>query len=689
MAARVISWLAVGSSAVAVAFTWWTWFPPDDAHVSMGHHSGAALGWGLLGTGWAVIGALVVGSRPRNPLGWILLGIGVSQAWHVGLVAYAICGLTVVVPSWPAALWAGYAGSVLFVVGVLVTPTVLLALYPDGRLDAWWSRLAVLGAVVAVAHIAAGGLFLTIGGSDGTQVVVVVPDYLQGVPTQLLPPASRHLQPVWTTDQPLPGWLDGFRDRYLPATAPAWVPLFLLSMLVIWAGTTVRLVRARSPRRQQLALVVCVVMPFLIASWLAPVWGRPLALVTLLLVPVAVAVGVLRYRLLGIQAVLRRGLVYGVLTAVVAGLYFAVTAVAGTALDRRPLPGILAAVLVAVGLAPFRDRLQLAVDRLVYGERRDPLRAITRLGRQVAVVGEGDLLPAALASLSAAVRAPGAAVTDVDGEVLAAVGDDPGDAPTVVPLDVGGRRIGHLHLAPPGPGERYTDPERRLVRAMAAPVAVLVRAVELTRELEVERDRVVGATRVERERLRRDLHDGLGPSLSGVGLGLQALIDRTDPADAAATVLLDRIQAEITSSVGEVRRIIDNLRPVALDALGLAAAIRTHAATVSAALPVDVHAGPMPAVAPEVETSAYRITTEAVTNAARHAAATRVRVSLTAPNGTLRITVADDGIGVGNAVAGVGLTSMRRRAETLGGHLDIASSTAGTVVTATLPLEQP
>jgi signal transduction histidine kinase len=97
----------------------------------------------------------------------------------------------------------------------------------------------------------------------------------------------------------------------------------------------------------------------------------------------------------------------------------------------------------------------------------------------------------------------------------------------------------------------------------------------------------------------------------------------------------------------------------------------------------------MPAVAPEVETSAYRITTEAVTNAARHAAATRVRVSLTAPNGSLRITVADDGVGVGDAVAGVGLTSMRRRAETVGGHLDIASSAAGTVVTATLPLEQP
>jgi signal transduction histidine kinase len=331
--------------------------------------------------------------------------------------------------------------------------------------------------------------------------------------------------------------------------------------------------------------------------------------------------------------------------------------------------------------------LQRAVDRLVYGERRDPLRAITRLGEQVMLVGEVQLLPAALGSIVAALRAPGASVIDLDGQTIARVGEDPGASATVVPLHFGGHRIGELRVASPGIGERYTDAQRRLLAAMASQVAVVVRALELTRELEEERDRVVTATRVERERLRRDLHDGLGPSLSGVGLGLQALADRVDGADDAVMVLLDRLQAEIGSAVAEIRRIIDNLRPTALDALGLSAAIRKHADTVSTALPVEVHAEQIPPISSDIETSAYRITTEAITNAARHAAASRIRVTVATADGHLRIAVADDGVGVGDAIAGVGLTSMRRRAETLGGDLDVTSTAAGTTVTAILPME--
>jgi signal transduction histidine kinase len=137
-----------------------------------------------------------------------------------------------------------------------------------------------------------------------------------------------------------------------------------------------------------------------------------------------------------------------------------------------------------------------------------------------------------------------------------------------------------------------------------------------------------------------------------------------------------------------VRRLIDGLRPAVLDTLGLVGAIRRHAETVSAALPVDVVTDDLPPLPPQVETAAYRITCEALTNAARHAGAHHARVTLFAPDGSLRITVTDDGHGV-RAAAGVGLTSMRRRTETLGGHLDIHSAPGGTTITATLPLEQP
>jgi signal transduction histidine kinase len=252
----------------------------------------------------------------------------------------------------------------------------------------------------------------------------------------------------------------------------------------------------------------------------------------------------------------------------------------------------------------------------------------------------------------------------------------------------GGQRLGDLRVAPRRPGESYTGAETRLLTALALQVAVVVHAYDLTRALAAEHDRVLAASATERDRLRTDLHDGLGPSLSGIGLGLQGIADalRDDP---AATLLLDRIRDEVATAFAEVRRIIDGLRPTALDTLGLIGAIRRHAQTVSVAVPVQVNADNLPPLPPQVETAAYRITTEALANAARHAGARQVRVALVAPNGALRISVTDDGHGVGDAAAGVGLTSMRRRTETLGGRPDIDSAPSGTTITATLPLEQP
>ena len=168
----------------------------------------------------------------------------------------------------------------------------------------------------------------------------------------------------------------------------------------------------------------------------------------LYLIPVAVGVGVFRYNLLGIEVVLRRGLVYGALTAVVVTVYLAVSVLAGTQLRGDPLPGVVAAALVAVALTPLRDRLQHGVDRLVYGERQDPLRAVTRLGDQVAA-DEPDLLSSVLRVITTAVRAPGATVTAPDGRLVA----EYGSATPRRGVPAAGRRRGGRHpervCAPP------------------------------------------------------------------------------------------------------------------------------------------------------------------------------------------------------------------------------------------------
>jgi signal transduction histidine kinase len=433
-----------------------------------------------------------------------------------------------------------------------------------------------------------------------------------------------------------------------------------------------------------------VVVPFLLVAFLTS--SVPGFLALGFGIPLAVAVGVLRYRLLGIEAVLRRGLVYGLLTGAVVAVYLVVTAVAGSQLGGGLLPGVVAAALVAVGLTPLRDRLQVAVDRLVYGDRRDPLRAVTRLGDRVAAAGEADLLPAVLATVTEAVRAPGAAVLAADGSVLATHGASSASSNAeLLPLRVGGRDLGRLKVAARSPGEPYSDGDRRLIAALAPQVAAVVRALELAEALEAQRDRVVEATRQERQRLRRDLHDGLGPSLSGVGLGLQALQDALAAGrEATADQLLARIREEVTTAVREVRRILDDLRPAVLDGTGLPDAIRRHAAAVSTGpLEVSVNAADLPNLPEAIETAAYRITQEALTNVVRHAGAHHAHVTLDTSGAALTLTVTDDGHGINSATpgGGVGLTSMRQRAQALRGVVRVDTGDHGTTVVATLPLQ--
>jgi signal transduction histidine kinase len=192
--------------------------------------------------------------------------------------------------------------------------------------------------------------------------------------------------------------------------------------------------------------------------------------------------------------------------------------------------------------------------------------------------------------------------------------------------------------------------------------------------------------------LRHDLHDGVGPQLAGLALQLDSLSRRMN-GDGENAARVQRLRDQLRDTVVEVRRVATDLRPPALDDLGLAETIRQQVAAYAAvgdggSTPlVDVNCpAPLPPLPAAVEVAAYRIVTEAVANAVRHAAPSRCVVLLEAPHAHLVARVSDDGPGIDSAAPhGVGMTSMAERALEVGGHLSIETGAEGTTVTARLP----
>jgi signal transduction histidine kinase len=347
---------------------------------------------------------------------------------------------------------------------------------------------------------------------------------------------------------------------------------------------------------------------------------------------------------------------------------------------------------------PLRQRLQRAVNRLMYGDRDDPATVLARLGQRL----ESTLAPEATLSTIAETVAQTLKVPYVAIELTT---EDRSARPTTVehpssvhrpssvvrfPLIYQSELLGQLLVAPRATGEAFSPADRRLLEQIAQQAAPAVHAYRLTTDLHRSRERIIIAREEERRRLRRDLHDGLGPALASLTLKLDAARNLLARDPVAAAALLLELKTQTQTAIADIRRLVYDLRPPALDELGLVSAIREHAArNVSAdGLRVSVEAPetlpPLPAA---VEVAAYRIALEALTNVARHARAKNCAVALTITE-TVRLEISDDGVGLppGHRT-GVGLTSMRERAEELGGTCLIERRTgSGTRVSVTLPL---
>ncbi|WP_449065003.1 sensor histidine kinase [Planomonospora algeriensis] len=615
----------------------------------------------VAGTAFPLFGALLIFRRPRLLVGWLLAVGGLACAANILAANVArLHAPSPYAPDAPVLLWVVVGQSwtlASFLLGVLL-PLV----HPTGRLPSRrWRPLVVFGGAVMA--------------SDGLLSAAVL---LGAVPAQ---PVLREVL----------HWLSA------------------ASMALAVASLAGRLRSAEPVERQRilwpLAAIATVLVPWVVGD---PIWW--LASFTIPLIPAAIAFSILRHRLYGIDGLITRTLVGAGMVGVIGGVYVAVGTASSLLLsDVDRIGGLLAALCAGAFFHPLRKVLQRGADRLLYGSKGDPVALAAELRRRLQRADPAEGLQAALEVLREGLSVTGVAVRfsprpadrnpgrAADGTAGKTAGPHAGPADEVsgelgevvrrVRLAWHGEPVGHLLIGRPGVRRLPAAHNERVVSALTPYIADAAHAVLLVDTLRRSRERIIATREEERRRLRRDLHDGLGQSLSGMAMSINAARLSLHTSPESAERLLDGLRSGMDSVTSDIRHLVYGLRPPALDDLGLAGAIGEMAGPEVA---VEVH-GDLTDLSAAVEVAAYRIVQEALTNARRHARARTIRVSLERSgqlSGQLSVRVSDDGVGVpAGRRSGVGLASMRERASELGGTCLITSPPeGGTVVEAVLPL---
>src|SRR5215208_4555743 len=648
---------------------------------------------GVLSLAFPTVGALIAARLPTNPIGWIFCGVGLLYTAQRFSTAYADYALLENL-AFPGGEYVAWFSGLLDFKGPILAGVFVMLLFPNGRLLSRRWRI--------VAWTAACGAVLT------ELYDAFYPDYL-----------STHSY-VWNPFAVV-GLVGGFTpDELFIGSAVVGETLLLTSILAALFSLFVRLHRAWGDERQQLKWFLYATVPavgcfsfillsYIIVDFTEVVFGTPfipfsgsyddvhyVAVFALLIVPVFTYIAIVRYNLYDIDVVINRTLVYGALTSCVVGIYVLAVVALGALFQAQGNLGVslLATGLVAVLFQPLRSRLQRSVNRLMYGERDDPYAVISRLGRRLeATLAPDRVLPTLVETIAQALKLPYVAILLKEGEGFrsAAAYGSPRGEPETLPLVYQREEIGRLVLSPRAPGEGFSVADRRLLEDLARQAEVAVHAVRLTSDLQHSRERLVATREEKRRRLRRDLHDSLGAQLAGLNFQagtLRRLIPR-DP-DAADELVVE-LRDELRSAISDIRRLVYDLRPPALDDLGLVEALRRLAeryGSESEQLSVLVEVPhDLPNLPAAVEVAVYRITQEALTNVARHARARTCLVRL-AMDEDVALEIVDDGIGIpAQHSAGVGLSSMHERASELGGSCVVQSvPKGGTQVLVRLPL---
>ncbi len=633
-------------------------------------------GWpyALNGLLLAGLAALILMWDVQQRFGWLLGALGLFWVLDGLAQSYIRFGITDddILPGMTAVFWFLYRFGAFLPVSI----AALLLIFPTGRfLEGRWGaagRLA-LGFMVLVA------IFVIVTPTGGDINGVPVPAGLDADPTSL--PISVEL------------------GASLKSTG---LSLGVAAFVVPMATVVLRYRRSsgleRDRMRWLLWSVIVMALAILTTVWLSSFWAENISLFLVMILPaVAMTIAIVDPRVVSIEDLLNRTLVYGGLWVVIIGVDLAVLAglalMLGDALDERQVV-FLVLLLSAVIYSPLRLRLWGWVRRLTLGDRENPYDAVAGLASTLETADEGPEQLAAVAGAVASAFGIDYVSVEVDravGERLVATHGERPDHVRTLPITYRDAEVGRLVLPARGLRTRLSRRDEQLLGDLVRQAATAARTSRLADELQESRERLVVAREEERRRIRRDLHDGLGPSLSGVVFQLESarLLAAKDPAAAARQIGATSMQVQ--DIVADVRRLVHDLRPPALDDRGLVGALRQQAERLTDdELRVQVDAPELDNLPAAVEVAAYRIVGEALTNVRRHAAARSASVDLALGDGQLVVEVSDDGIGIpADAEAGVGLVSLRERAAELGGRCEITCPPGGgTSVKAWLPIRR-
>ncbi|GAC1592693.1 MAG: hypothetical protein NVS3B21_12720 [Acidimicrobiales bacterium] len=510
--------------------------------------------------------------------------------------------------------------------------------------------------------------------------------------------------------------------------------------LVALMGSLAALVSRRRAadevERQQLRWVTVAMAVALGSVPLVPLGAAihlPLVGVTFLLVvvviPLAVAVSVLRYRLYDLDLVVNRVAVYGLLLLSVTALYVALVAIVGLLVYGQIRPNLavsaLSSAIVALAVAPLRDRLRGVVARIVLGHRATPYQVLAELadhlrsgwtldavlpqmtellagatGATMSVVylrSEQDFRPVAIARPGSDDSRVPALCIGPGGELLT---NPPAELDLLLAVEEGQEILGAVGIRKEQRSP-VTPADRRLVEQLASHAALLFENLRLTAALErrVEevaaqaselaesRRRLVTAQDDERRRIERDIHDGAQQDLVAMMAKVRLAQNALRRDGAVSESALVELQDDLRRALGELRELAHGIFPPVLADRGLVAAVEARSARFP--IPVDVEVDEdtrSRRLALAVEGALYFVTSEALANVLKHAQASSVRVRVTTLPDETHVEICDDGRGLGSSHWGMGLTGMSDRVAALGGRLSVSPGVSGgTVVVASVP----